>query len=878
MKVGTPIKKPTSALHEILSWAGNRPDWQRDALRRIVERGHLLKSDVPELDRICRAKHGVDTSSLPTIQCNPLTAAHLPPAPGAAEAVSLISIGDLKHVSRLPPNQAIPLGSDIGLTVIYGENGAGKSSYARVIKKACRARGAQPIIRPNAFASAGSTTASAAIIFRIGGVDIPVTWTDGITADPRLANVFVFDSISAGHYVSEDSSAAFTPYGLDVLPTLSRVCDALDEQLKVDISQKQSSIASAAANWKYEPDTQVGKLVKGLSAISKMVDVDANSGLDATQILRLQDLREALKADPLQKAKETRAAAARLDLFCKRMASIVVDLSEDKVAELKRLLDEAKSTESAAKAFAVGQFDSGFLAGTGTDLWRSLWVAARDYSISEAYKDQTFPVAGNGAQCVLCQQDLDGAAEERLRAFEAFAKDASQQLATNAEIQFVAAANKLALIAALTPELKKIEADLSGLTAEKNRLISEFSTKVDTRLLTIKQSISNRAWLPTSVMPASPEVVVEALKASLESRAITEESAYNPETRKELVVERSELEAREWLSGVKADVQTQIEAYKEIAKLDGCRKDVSTAQITTQSSDLARQFVTDAFQKRFKDELKLLGLRTLEVALEPVKGKKGETKFGLRFVAVSTQKVVDVASEGEQCCIALAAFLSELSQTSHQSALVFDDPVSSLDHWHREKIADRLAKEAKTRQVIVFTHDVVFLNDLLAYSEKTSITPSVLTLEWHDGAPGKYIQGLPWDSKKPSECLVELKKDQKAISAKWNPQPNAMNVESMRHAYSRLRSTLERIVEHELLAGIVRRFESQVIAGRVKSLIGVTQAECDEVTRLLQKCHNITDAHAPSTVAIPDPAEFLQDITDTEKLIAIIKKRKNQAP
>jgi hypothetical protein len=50
--------------------------------------------------------------------------------------------------------------------------------------------------------------------------------TDGSpdASDPRLANVFVFDSFSADHYVSYDNSAAaFTPYGLDVLPTLSRV-------------------------------------------------------------------------------------------------------------------------------------------------------------------------------------------------------------------------------------------------------------------------------------------------------------------------------------------------------------------------------------------------------------------------------------------------------------------------------------------------------------------------------------------------------------------------------------------------------------------------------------------------------------------------------
>jgi hypothetical protein len=353
-----------------------------------------------------------------------------------------------------------------------------------------------------------------------------------------------------------------------------------------------------------------------------------------------------------------------------------------------------------------------------------------------------------------------------------------------------------------------------------------------------------------------------------------EESMHDTEAFKILVSEGKELGAREWLCDVKADVLAQIKAYETIDKLKNCQKDVGTTQITTKSSDLTKQFVTDAFQQRFKRELKLLGLQTLDVALEPLKGKKGETKFGLRLVSSSTSKVVDIASEGEQRCIALAAFLSELSQASHQSALVFDDPVSSLDHWHREKIANRLADECKERQVIVFTHDIVFLNDLLNFAEKVAVAPKILTLEWQDGAPGKYIEDLPWDSKKPSDCLNELERNQKSIAASWNPQPNAANVESMRHAYSRLRSTLERVIERELLGDVVKRFRAHIKAGEVEKLIGVTQNECNEFRRLLQKCHDLTGAHAPSTASIPTPSDFLNDINNTRQLVDDIRLRK----
>ena len=328
---------------------------------------------------------------------------------------------------------------------------------------------------------------------------------------------------------------------------------------------------------------------------------------------------------------------------------------------------------------------------------------------------------------------------------------------------------------------------------------------------------------------------------------------------------------------MKADVLAQIERHKVIAQLENCQKDASTTAITTKSIELASHFVTDVFRDRFDAELKALGLRTLAVRLEPIEGKKGETKFGLRLTNTSSQKVVDIASEGEVRCIALAAFMAELSQASHFSSLVFDDPVSSLDHWHRERIAERLVEEAQKRQVIVFTHDVVFLNDLIAFAKRVPITPHVLSLEWNNGAPGKYAHGLPWDSKPPFECLKELEQNQKSIDAKWNPQPNAADVEAMRHAYSRLRSTMERIVEKELLDGVVSRFESQIQTGRIRSLVGIPKSECDEVRRLTQRCHDITGAHAPSKAAIPTPTELGQDIACAQLLLESIRNRKKAA-
>ena len=684
-----------SALHEILKWSVNRPDWQRDALRRIVVKGVIDERDIKDFIRLCRAKYKADTSTEPAVSVELLAESHLPPGPGSEESVTLVSISNLQHVNRLLSDQIITFGTAPGLTVIYGDNGSGKSGYARVIKKACRARGASPTIHPNAFATTPTGVASASIVCRVASRDVPVAWMDSIASDSRLANVFVFDSSAAGHYLHEDGPATFTPYGLDVLPLLSKVCDQVREHIQQDIDGINVSISGVTKNWTYVPTTLVGKLLGNLSATTKTTDVDDLSGLDVKQEQRLKDLRETLKSDPKQKAKETRAAAARLKVFAANVTTTTGNLSDEKINALRNLIDEAKTTADLAKAFAIGRFDLTYLPGSGSDLWRKMWEAAREFSVTSAYKNQLFPVTDR-ARCVLCQQDLDAKAVARFKAFDALCKDKSQQLASSAAKRLKDTADNVAKMAALCPELDKVNADLSTMTPEQRTAILGFVKNVDERLAMINDNLTKGTWTNPAAIPPSPATTITETEIALEARAKTEESADDPETRKKLEAECNELDAREWLAGVRADVLEQIERHKHVKRLQDCLKDTDTMPITAKSTKLTKLLVTETFCKRFKDEVNALGLRTLEVNLEEIKGRKGETKFGLRLATPTVRKVVEIASEGEQRCLALAAFLSELSQASHQSSLVFDDPVSSLDHWHREKIAVRLVEESKT--------------------------------------------------------------------------------------------------------------------------------------------------------------------------------------
>ena len=130
----------------------------------------------------------------------------------------------------------------------------------------------------------------------------------------------------------------------------------------------------------------------------------------------------------------------------------------------------------------------------------------------------------------------------------------------------------------------------------------------------------------------------------------------------------------------------------------------------------------------------------------------------MRLFAKPDAKVQDILSEGEKTCVALAAFLTELATAVHKSALVFDDPVSSLDHRWRKQVAERLVEEAEQRQIIVFTHDLVFVNDLYDLGHEKKRRIRLFTVRRGQPGAGIVSDGMPWKAQRVEERIGHLER------------------------------------------------------------------------------------------------------------------------
>ena len=196
-----------NVLSEILAWSQTCPMWQRDALRRLLSQESLTDQDYQDLTELCKSEYGLAQR----LNANPLSEAHISGRENTTGRINLHSITHLHGVNALAENQTITFGEN--LTVIYGDNAAGKSGYTRILKSACKARGTEEILG-NILADTAPDRLSVSIKFKAGDNEDTCEWSD---TDDRLNRVSVFDSHSASVYLTERTDVAFRPFGLDLL-------------------------------------------------------------------------------------------------------------------------------------------------------------------------------------------------------------------------------------------------------------------------------------------------------------------------------------------------------------------------------------------------------------------------------------------------------------------------------------------------------------------------------------------------------------------------------------------------------------------------------------------------------------------------------------
>jgi hypothetical protein len=242
------------------------------------------------------------------------------------------------------------------------------------------------------------------------------------------------------------------------------------------------------------------------------------------------------------------------------------------------------------------------------------------------------------------------------------------------------------------------------------------------------------------------------------------------------------------------------------------------------------------------------------------RGDTGKALHKLKLGLPQIKSPGDILSEGEERAVAIASFLAEIGIGGGNGGIVFDDPVSSLDHRRREAVAARIAAEAAKRQVIRLTHGIYFLCLLVEQAESAEVPIMTQSLVRRPQGFGVADPELPFEGQSVTKRIGALMAQHQLIAKLHKDGDEAQHNKQTLDAYFRLRMTWERAVEDVLLRGVILRFRKGV---ETQKLAGVTVIDEDYecISAGMTKCSNYAhDKAYAGGVAVPCPDKLLKDI------------------
>lgn len=384
----------TTIEEDIANWLNERPTWMKITAAQILSGGEI---DEAFLEFLVSGLLAKEDFSPPT----DFSYKDLPNSSGAGARVELSGISDVINVNALAADAGLTFG-DSGLTVIYGDNGSGKSGFARIIKYAVGARHIQEVL-PNAFEPSASTAQRAMISFCVDGDKQTYFWPEGSCLD--LKQIHFYDEACGDDYLLHETELSFRPSALKLLDQLVEAVDLIREVLHAEhmrLSVRSFPIPELSIS------TEAGRFVDRLSAETTDAEIISASKLPTDADLKLAILTQEegrLKAsNPAQERSRHIELASALDRLAKHFQRIEEMFGASALIELEKSLREVTELRNAAEDASTVNFKDEPLDGVGSVTWRALWEAAERYSLEFAYHEHSFPYLDQDARCPLCQQ------------------------------------------------------------------------------------------------------------------------------------------------------------------------------------------------------------------------------------------------------------------------------------------------------------------------------------------------------------------------------------------------------------------------------------------------------------------------------------------
>lgn len=848
-----------SIWQELERWSGGLADWQKLLIATAVRSGVIPDAVIEQAYRILLVEHGL-------VQ-KPDIAFEIPSSITGREHAGvarrrLHRIHTPVGVNRLPSTAELTFAD--GLTVIYGGNGVGKSGFARVLSNACFSRQRHPIY-PDVFddAAPDSSTALIDLVDEKGAI---ATVTFDVNSEhPELKRGFVvFDSAVAMRHLTDTGPFGFTPTGFDVFPEMARAYTALQTKLAADIQAKKRENALAKAF--IGPETPASRAATTLSQTTNIDGLRTLAIFGVDQQARIEQLQS--QADQLRvqapdaAIKRLSDAKPQLLLLKQALADARAALSEETLEADARLRQSLVAAASEFARAGATQFQHDKIAGIGTLAWERMIASADEL---RPQQHEHYPAEGD--VCLLCQQPLGEDARSLFGLYAAFSSGDSKATLQAAERGVQARRQHLESISlALADEGSVANSFLSETHPAILTTITEGVAAIRALQASVLAAFSGTGSTVAAVALADFSETLDGVIQTVEQDLLRLRQSDVPSALAAIEKERVELRHREVLSQNLETAISYVHDLQWIARAESkARPALNPRHLTEKQGELFSSVIAKNYRDGLARECDALSCN-VPVQLR-TQGRQGQT---IRSLSIADRSPDDVLSEGEQRAVALADFLTEVGLNDDNVGIILDDPVTSLDHERKELIAKRLVAAAGSKQVVVFTHDMVFFAKLSDAADKSNTD---ITTHWMQRS-GDNKPGLVSLNDGPTTTPQYRRTDfAEQTLAKAKAASGSARETLVRQGAGQLRRTVEEVIPQFLFKEVVRRWTDRVIVTALKR-INWDNALADETVEIFEACSAIMEGHSHTeagTEAPPTPDKLEELIGRTKEVIRLAK-------
>lgn len=771
---------------DILKWVSTLPKWQQILSYTLLEKKKVTQEELTRVYEIFKIEMSLSEGDLSGYNIQEHEYEN-----ETSHDIKWLGVGNLHGVNKLKTGPVLNV-SD-GLTVIYGENGSGKSGYTRLLNNAFISRGDHEILH-NVYSDKPENV-SADFQFSVDGNIEEYRFPDRKDAFP-FKSIRNFDAKSASNDMNKESAIDFAPSELSFFDMLLSACG--DIQKKLDEERAAKKIENPTLKY----FTKEGKALNQMTALSSKTDINSLKEMfavtDEEKIQYNQVKTEkggliALNIDKQisvinQVISALKKAIEKINLFKQAISSENIEIYNEQIEILKKSILIQKTN-------GLSLFETDGIESLGSLEWKEFISTAKKY----------YDVISQHDKCPLCGQPID--AKDLIFKYWKY-------LESDAEKNY-----KLANDALKKTKNGLENLDLSFLaesSIQEQWLLENFQKETDEISSAFKNAVKIRKDLLNSIESNTPTKAINFVSPDINGLIVKIEKkrdGLNQDSINKRITECEKIE-QEYIDKTKViDLIPTITSYIDYLKWDSTadKSKIKTRGITTKQKDLFEKYVTDDYLRTFAEECKKLNANfNVEIVS---RGSSGQTLKKLQIKGTAPGKVL---SEGEQRAISIANFLTEVHMDSRNVGIVLDDPVCSLDHKRRSLIVKRLLEEAENRQVVIFTHEITFFMELKTEAAKNGVVFMQETIRNYCNEPGNISPIIPWQGMTVKDRIGKLKNDLQSIVALHNSGDMDSYYYKAKEWCELLRESWERAVEEILFNDAIQRYNPCVQTQRLK--------------------------------------------------------------